>query len=157
MKLKYLDNWNQRRRLIAKNYTEALKDSEFTVPFFPDWAEPVWHLYVIQSNDRDNVQNFLKQEGIGTLIHYPIPPHKQKAYASLAIKDSLVPLACSPSERCLSLPIGPHLNEENVNKSDKYDPIIFLSKGFVIHVSIPTTSNYPYKSYDVRVQQHFMK
>ena len=102
--------------MIAKNYTEALKDSEFTVPFFPDWAEPVWHLYVIQSNDRDNVQNFLKQEGIGTLIHYPIPPHKQKAYASLAIKDSLVPLACSLSERCLSLPIGPHLNEENVNK-----------------------------------------
>ena len=116
VKLKYLDAWNQRRSEIAKSYTNSLCSTDLILPFIPDWAESAWHLFVIQCGNRDQMQKALNQEGIGTLIHYPIPPHKQQAYASLGFEASAFPIASSLAEKLLSIPIGPHLTLENSNR-----------------------------------------
>ena len=109
VKLGHLDAWTDRRRDIAKVYSAGLSGSSFVVPHVPDWADPVWHLYVVRSLERKNVQKRLSDAGIGTLIHYPIAPHMQKAYADLGISAGALPLARQLAEEVLSLPIGPHL------------------------------------------------
>jgi dTDP-4-amino-4,6-dideoxygalactose transaminase len=109
-KLPYLDEWTERRRAIARCYDEALQGSGLTLPRVPQWAEPVWHLYVVRSAARDRLQARLGEDGIGTLIHYPIPPHMQQAYADRAIAADALPLARQLAEEVLSLPIGPHLS-----------------------------------------------
>ena len=80
VKLAHLDAWNERRRDIARLYSDALMGSGLVLPHAPEWAEPVWHLYVVRSPERDALQNRLTSAGVGTLIHYPIPPHMQEAY-----------------------------------------------------------------------------
>src|SRR5205814_1902340 len=81
-KLKKLDEWNDRRRAIAARYLESWSGAiELTLPFVPDWAEPVWHLFVVRHSQRDQLQQQLTEAGIGTLIHYPVPPHLSGAYA----------------------------------------------------------------------------
>ena len=109
VKLSYLDAWTDRRRAIANAYMIGLPGSELILPHVPDWADPVWHLYVVRSTDRSKVQKRLSDAGIGTLIHYPIPPHMQKAYANLGIPFDALPVAQKFAEEVLSLPIGPHL------------------------------------------------
>jgi dTDP-4-amino-4,6-dideoxygalactose transaminase len=76
------------------------------------WAAPVWHLYVVRSHERDALQNRLNEAGVRTLIHYPIPPHMQVAYADLKIAPDALPLAQQLASEVLSLPMGPHLEEE---------------------------------------------
>jgi dTDP-4-amino-4,6-dideoxygalactose transaminase len=76
----------------------------------PEWAEPAWHLYVVRSTARDSLQKSLSAAGIGTLIHYPIPPHMQVAYAGLGIAPEALPLAQKLADEVMSLPIGPHLD-----------------------------------------------
>jgi dTDP-4-amino-4,6-dideoxygalactose transaminase len=109
VKLKYLDEWSERRRKIADIYTKALKGTDLILPYVPDWAEPVWHLYVVRSNNRNTLQRRIEASGIGTLIHYPIPPHMQEAYSGLGISDNHFPLASQISDEILSLPIGPQM------------------------------------------------
>lgn len=109
VKLARLDEWNQRRRAIAASYTEGLASSGLRLPHAPAWAEPVWHLYVVRSGARDELQRRLSEAGVGTLIHYPIPPHMQQAYADLAYPADAFPLARQLAGEVLSLPIGPHL------------------------------------------------
>ena len=109
VKLSYLDAWTDRRRAIANAYMNGLSGSELILPHVPDWADPVWHLYVIRSTDRSKVQKQLSDAGIGTLIHYPIAPHMQKAYAHLGIPFDALPVAQKFAAEVLSLPIGPHL------------------------------------------------
>ena len=116
VKLRYLDAWNQRRREIAALYTHALADSGLTLPFVPNWAEPVWHQYVVQSDQRDALAARLGEAGIATLIHYPIPPHLQNAYADLALPLGSLPIAEQLADRVLSLPIGPHLALEQAQQ-----------------------------------------
>jgi len=116
VKLKYLDTWNQRRGVIAENYMQSLCDTSVILPFVPERTEPAWHLFVVQCENRDQLQKALNQEGIGTLIHYPIPPHKQQAYASLGFEATAFPIASSLAENLLSIPIGPHLTIENSNR-----------------------------------------
>jgi dTDP-4-amino-4,6-dideoxygalactose transaminase len=108
-KLVHLDAWTNRRRVIAAAYNEGLKDSGLILPHVPDWADPAWHLYVIRSSDRDGLQKRLNAAGISTLIHYPIPPHMQDAYADLGIAPNDMPLARQLASDVLSLPIGPQL------------------------------------------------
>ncbi|MDC3316408.1 DegT/DnrJ/EryC1/StrS family aminotransferase [bacterium] len=108
-KLPHLDAWTDRRRAIAAAYSDGLRDSGLTLPYFPDWADPVWHLYVVCSPDRDGLQRRLTEAGIGTLIHYPIPPHMQAAYAGMNLREDELPLARQMADEVLSLPIGPHL------------------------------------------------
>jgi dTDP-4-amino-4,6-dideoxygalactose transaminase len=111
VKLKVLDEWNARRAEIASYYQTQLKNGLLKLPFVPEWAEPVWHLYVVQHAKRDVLQKQLNEAEIGTLIHYPIPPNMQLAYASANFSQGQFPLAERIASNCLSLPIGPHLNE----------------------------------------------
>ena len=108
-KLPHLDVWTDRRRAIACAYAERLRDSGLILPYIPNWAEPTWHLYVVRSPDRCGLQKRLAEAGVGTLIHYPIPPHMQEAYADLGLAPDALPLARDLAREVLSLPIGPQL------------------------------------------------
>lgn len=109
VKLKYLDEWNNRRKALARRYNEALAKSQYGLPYAPEWADPAWHLYVIRSQHRDALQTHLIEQGIGTLVHYPIPPHLQKAYTNADYKRGDFPTAEAMADEVLSLPMGPHL------------------------------------------------
>ena len=111
-KLPYLDAWTERRRTIAELYAKELQGTGLLLPAVPDWAEPVWHLYVVRSSERDSLQRRLTDAGIGTLIHYPIPPHAQQAYAEAAHAADAFPLASQLATEVLSIPMGPHLHPE---------------------------------------------
>jgi dTDP-4-amino-4,6-dideoxygalactose transaminase len=111
VKLKLLDTWNARRENISKRYQTELINLGITLPFVPDWAESVWHLYVVQHLQRDDLQKKLSDAGIGTIIHYPIPPHLQQAFTDLGFTQGKFPVAEKIANRCISLPIGPHLDE----------------------------------------------
>jgi dTDP-4-amino-4,6-dideoxygalactose transaminase len=116
VKLSRLDEWNERRRKVAQLYNSQLStlNSQLLLPFVPEWAEPVWHLFVIRHPQRDALQKKLAEAGIGTLIHYPIPAHLTPAYANLCQKKGSHPVAEYLSETVLSLPIGPHFHEYEV-------------------------------------------
>jgi len=113
VKLKHLDDWTDRRRTIADLYTKGLENSGLILPDVPDWADPVWHLYVVRSTERDALQQRLGAAGVGTLIHYPIPPHMQQAYAGLGMTADVFPLARQMANEVLSLPIGPQMDTQN--------------------------------------------
>ena len=109
VKLKYLDEWNARRSVLAKSYTLKLSNSNLVLPFVPEWAEPVWHQYVVRSKERDYLHRKLEHAGISTMIHYPIPPHRQQAYVELDQSIGSFPIAERIANDILSLPIDPHL------------------------------------------------
>lgn len=116
-KLAKLDEWNERRRAIAAYYQAALTDCDgLIVPHVPDWADPAWHLYVVQSTDRDRLAARLKEAGVQTLIHYPIPPHRQQAYAGMGLAEGSLPIAETLAKRVLSLPIGPHFSMDDAEQ-----------------------------------------
>lgn len=110
VKLRHLDAWNNRRQSIAAYYSTALADLEMIrLPTVLPWAQPSWHLYVIQCKQRDALRTRLERCGIQTQVHYPVPPHKQHAYRSaIRVEDSLKRTEQLSGE-VLSLPIGPHL------------------------------------------------
>jgi dTDP-4-amino-4,6-dideoxygalactose transaminase len=113
VKLNVLDQWNQRRAKVAQRYLKEIKsDRGLILPFVPDWAEPVWHLFVVRHPQRDELQRKLNAAGIGTLIHYPVPAHLSGAYADAGWKRGAFPLAENSADTVLSLPIGPHITEE---------------------------------------------
>ena len=115
IKLKHLDRWNADRRKIASIYDEVLKDcSSIQLPQIAEHAHSVYHQYIIKTDRRDALQIYLKDRGIGTLIHYPIPPHLQMAYAHLGWKKGSFPIAEKLAETMLSLPIYPGLTVEQI-------------------------------------------
>ena len=114
VKLVHLDDWNARRSVIAQLYQQGLAECGLMLPQVPAWAEPVWHLYVIQHPQRDALQQALTKAGVGSLIHYPIPPHQQQAYALSGWGRGAFPVAERTADQVLSLPIGPHLQPEQV-------------------------------------------
>jgi len=109
VKLKCLDAWNDRRKEIAKIYLKKIVNSNIKLPHVPDWVDPVWHLFVIQTTKRDELQKYLKVKGIGTLIHYPIPPYKQKAYKEF--NHITLPPTEKIHQEVLSLPISPMIKD----------------------------------------------
>lgn len=111
-KLAHLDEWNERRRAAAARYMCELVDSGVLLPFTPDWAEPVWHLFVVRSGDRDKLKSLLSEAGVETLIHYPVPPHLQPAYEDLGFAAGTLPISECIHREVLSLPVGPHLSPE---------------------------------------------
>jgi dTDP-4-amino-4,6-dideoxygalactose transaminase len=113
VKLRHLDEFNARRGRIAARYLEGLRE-EVIVPVVPEWADPVWHLFVIRHIQRDALQARLDEAGIDTLIHYPIPPHRAEAYRDFAALQ--LPIAEQLADEVLSLPIGPHLQLEAVDR-----------------------------------------
>lgn len=116
VKLKYLDQWNARRQAIAIAYSQALADLPIQLPQTPAWAEAIWHLFVVRSPDRDALQAHLKNEGVQTLIHYPVPPHLQQAYQDINMTAGSLPIAERYAQELLSLPMGPHLSMSDVDQ-----------------------------------------
>lgn len=116
VKLKVLAEWIERRRSIAALYSEKLADTGLVIPSVPEWAEPAWHLFVVRSPQRDAFQTALKDANIGTLIHYPIPPHRQRAYCDLGFVHEAFPIANKLAREVISLPMGPHLPLRDAEK-----------------------------------------
>jgi dTDP-4-amino-4,6-dideoxygalactose transaminase len=116
VKLRYLDEWNERRRIVSVKYKSGLQNTNLSLPATLENVDAVWHLFVIRSLFRDSLQNKLAEQNVGTLIHYPIPPHKQKAYIDLGYSDSDLPIASRMAEQVLSLPIGPHLMSDQIEE-----------------------------------------
>jgi dTDP-4-amino-4,6-dideoxygalactose transaminase len=116
VKLRCLDQWNNRRRQIAKQYLNAINGFPLKLPMEKTWGHHVWHLFVIRSAQRNQLQDHLHRHGIGTLIHYPIPPHEQVAYAKLGLTPESYPIAHQISQEVLSLPAGPHLSASHCEK-----------------------------------------
>ncbi len=115
VKLKHLDVWTSQRKRIAKMYSDHLAHvGDITLPKVLNEATHVYHLYVIRTNYRNALQSYLTEHGIGTLIHYPIPPHLQKAYASADYQRKDYPIAEKLSETVLSLPIWPGMTADQV-------------------------------------------
>ena len=111
VKLSKLDEWNERRRVIAQNYLRRLGETmNIKLPYVPDWATPVWHLFTIRHMQRDLMQEALEAAGVSTMIHYPIPPHLQPAYLDLGYKVGDLPISEQMAQTLLSLPMGPHLS-----------------------------------------------
>ncbi len=109
-KLHHLDEWNERRRGVATVYTEQLRGIPgLTVPSAPSDVEAAWHLFVIEHENRDSLKEALTQRGIGTLIHYPVPPHLSIVCKSLGWQPGSFPVAEKLADTVLSLPMGPHL------------------------------------------------
>lgn len=113
-KLPHLDEWNQRRRQIAEQYTAGLAGLPVQVPVQASKGVHVYHLYVIQVADRNRLQAFLEDRGIQTLIHYPIPAHLQPAYAYLGYTTGALPVTERVAGAILSLPIYPQLSDDEV-------------------------------------------
>jgi len=114
VKLKHLDEWNRRRRNIAELYRRELEGCNLILPYVPEWAEPAYHLFVVRSGQRDALQQYLETQGIGTLIHYPVPPHLQQAYCEIGLAAGTLPISERIHREVLSLPIGPHVTEAQV-------------------------------------------
>lgn len=114
VKLGKLDEWNERRKKIAQVYLTHLQYLPIDLPIVPSWADPVWHLFVIRSKERDKLQKTLQAQGVHTLIHYPIAPHCQLAYKDLSTNVKHLPLTEQLQHEVLSLPIGPHMRMETV-------------------------------------------
>lgn len=111
-KLPVLDAWNTVRRSVAAQYTRELADTGLVLPVVPAYADPVWHLYVVRSQQRDALKAHLDSRGVATVIHYPIPPHKQACYSAFA--GMALPLATSMAGEVLSLPMSPVLSGEDI-------------------------------------------
>lgn len=114
VKLRHLDEWNAARRRHAARYGEVLPESVM-LPTVPDYAEPVWHLYVVQVAERDALRAFLAERGIATGIHYPIPIHLQPAYAQLGHRPGDFPVTEAASLQILSLPMYAEMPSEAVD------------------------------------------
>lgn len=116
VKLAYLDSWNARRNRTAEVYRSRLIGLDILLPpgQINDLITPAWHVFVIRTAAREALQQHLADHGVETLIHYPVPPHHQKAYQSHS--DLSFPISEQMASQCLSLPIGPHLKDEQVDQ-----------------------------------------
>lgn len=112
VKLKYLDQWIKNRREAAKIYNSLLESLSLVVPFEPDFAKSVYYVYVVRVKNRVKLQDYLKKEGIGTMVHYPIPVHLQPAYRYLAKSKGSFPEAEKAAKEILSLPFFPEIEVE---------------------------------------------
>jgi len=116
-KLQRLDSWNRRRAQIAARYSAALRGLPgITLQAVPSWADPVWHLFVVRHHRRDALQHRLRESGIETLIHYPIPPHLSAAYADRGYLPGSLPVSEGLASTLLSLPVGPHMDDQEVQE-----------------------------------------
>jgi len=115
IKLKYLENWNNRRREIAKRYLSEIKNPQIKMQSQPEWADSVFHLFVVTTEDRDDLMKYLNEHNIFPALHYPVPCHLQKAYAHLGYKEGDLPHSEYLASHCLSLPMFAELSDEQVD------------------------------------------
>ena len=116
VKLRHLDRWNARRREVAKLYHELLSESSLGLPVEMGWGEHVYHLYVIQADDREALRNALNAAGVECGLHYPVPLHLQAAYADLGYEKGRFPVSEHLSSHILSLPMHPFITDEEVKR-----------------------------------------
>jgi dTDP-4-amino-4,6-dideoxygalactose transaminase len=116
VKLPHLDGWNKRRQELAAYYTRRLQDSCVQVPVTGADRTHVYHLYVVRHPQRDRLADYLRAQGIGTGMHYPVPLHLQKAYANLNLAEGTFPESERAARECLSLPLFPELTDEQAVK-----------------------------------------
>lgn len=131
VKLRHLDEWNARREAIAARYLVELRGTDVVLPVVSDVAESSWHLFPVRHPERDALRHALASEGIETLIHYPIPPHLQGAYADRGHGRGAFPVAEAVADTVLSLPIGPAMSDDQVTS------VIAAVKGFVRRTGRP--------------------
>lgn len=112
VKLRHLDRWNARRQAIAALYGDLLAGTALQLPHVPNWADPVWHLYCITHPARDRLRALLQAAGVETLVHYPVPPHRQAAYADMNAMH--FPIAEWMAEQLISIPIDPTMSDDDV-------------------------------------------
>ena len=112
VKLLGLEDDNRHRASIARAYTEGLAGADIRLPVVPNYAEPVWHLFVVRHRQRDELAKRLAAAGVATVMHYPLAPHLQPAYAALGIERGKLPIAEALQNEVLSLPIGPTQSQE---------------------------------------------
>lgn len=114
-KLPYLDEINDQRRKIAKKYLEGINNPQIILPYIIDGVEPVWHIFAIRCEERDDLEKYLNDNGIGTNKHYPIPMHMQECYKDLGIKEGELPVAEKISRTELSIPMYYGMSDEEVD------------------------------------------
>ena len=124
VKLKHLEKWTRERQRVARRYTELLAETPLQLPFQADFAESVWALYVVRHPRRDALKAHLEANGIGCMLHYPVPLHLQKCYASLGYQPGDFPVAEKAARECLSLPIYPELTDAQIQR------VVEVIKGF---------------------------
>lgn len=111
VKLRFIEEWNVRRRRIAELYREQLQTARnIILPVEPAWGRSAWHLYVVRVPERDRVCAAMEQQDVGCLVHYPTPPHRSEAYADCFRHAENLPIADALADSVLSLPMGPHLS-----------------------------------------------
>jgi dTDP-4-amino-4,6-dideoxygalactose transaminase len=117
VKLQHLEDWNRRRRSVARTYLEELRGTpDLVLPYVPPDVDPVWHLFVIRHPQRDALQEHLARNGVGTLIHYPIPPHLSPAYSDMGFRRGAFPIAEELANTSLSLPLGPQMSDAQMEQ-----------------------------------------
>jgi dTDP-4-amino-4,6-dideoxygalactose transaminase len=116
VKLKHLPAWTQKRRTIAHTYHDVLADTPLQLPREAPGVESAWHLYVVRHPRRDELKKHLEANGVGCALHYPLPLHLQKCYASLGHKEGDFPVAEKAARECISLPIYPELTDQQVQR-----------------------------------------
>ncbi|MEX2322702.1 MAG: DegT/DnrJ/EryC1/StrS family aminotransferase [Acidimicrobiia bacterium] len=113
VKLQHLDAWNDRREVVANRYLAELPESVLRLPHTHEQARSVWHLFVVRTPERAALKRHLEAGGVQTGIHYPIPPHLQRAYESLGFGPGSFPITEAIHAQALSLPMGPHLSADD--------------------------------------------
>jgi dTDP-3-amino-3,4,6-trideoxy-alpha-D-glucose transaminase len=115
VKLRHLEAWNERRRSVAARYLEGLAGTGLVLPESPPDAGHVWHLFVVRTPRRDELRQMLADAGVETGVHYPCAPHRQPVFAELAIDPRSLPVADGLQHEVLSLPMGPHLPDDQID------------------------------------------
>ena len=116
VKLWHLDEWNERRKQMATHYLDGLRDiPDLGLPRVPPDVIPVWHVFIVSHPERDHLQEYLGEQGVGTLIHYPVPPHLSEAYQDLGYQTGDFPITEKMADTILSIPMGPHLSMEDAD------------------------------------------
>lgn len=115
-KLKHLDDWNRRRGRIAKHYLDRMRlIPDLGLHHVPPDVVPVWHIFIVSHPGRDRLQAYLKEYGVATLIHYPVPPHLSEAYREMGCQVGDFPITEKMADTFLSIPIGPHLSLDDAD------------------------------------------
>lgn len=114
IKINYIDAWNEERRNIANRYINSIKNTKIILPHIQKGTNPVWHQFIIRTKERNRLKDYLAENGIQTMIHYPIPIHKQEAYKEYYVEKDNVLISEIIAEEILSLPIYPGLKEEEI-------------------------------------------
>lgn len=114
VKLRYIDDWNERRRQLARRYTDLLAETEVETPSEAPWAKHIYHLYMIRVKERDRVQKALKEHGVATALYYPQPLHLAEPCRELGYQSGDFPVAEQASTEALAIPLYPEMREEHV-------------------------------------------